>query len=146
MPIGNPSQCNVAMQVTRPGGQLWKQCKWRHLMTKCWTNASCATWWPNLQLMQVAPPVEQICNHCKYLHVVANIWKQWTRLHMAKLSSCKWQVAPSSGLAVALSWFIEPDSAKKSLLWFKLCNQRSLALSSSAIFANGNTLSWSCLN
>ena len=66
-------------------------------MTKCWTNAFCATWWPNLQLMQVAPPVEQICNHCKYLHVVANIWKQWMRLHMAKLSSCKWQVAPSSG-------------------------------------------------
>ena len=25
---------NVAMHVTQPGGQLWKQCKWRHLMTK----------------------------------------------------------------------------------------------------------------
>ena len=94
------------MQVTRPGGQLWKQCKWRHLMTKCWTNASCATWWPNLQLMQVAPPVEQICNHCKYLHVVANIWKQWMRLHMAKLFSCKWQVAPSSGqICNQFKWF-----------------------------------------
>ena len=21
--------CNVAIQVTQPGGQLWKQCKWR---------------------------------------------------------------------------------------------------------------------
>ena len=28
-------QGNVAIQVTRPGGQLWKQCKWRHLTTKC---------------------------------------------------------------------------------------------------------------
>ena len=27
-------QGNVAMQVTRPDGQLWKQCKWHHLMTK----------------------------------------------------------------------------------------------------------------
>ena len=27
-------QGNVAMQVTQPGEQLWKQCKWRHLMTK----------------------------------------------------------------------------------------------------------------
>ena len=26
-------QGNVAMQVTQPGGQLCKQCKWRHLMT-----------------------------------------------------------------------------------------------------------------
>ena len=25
---------NVATQVTQPGGQLCKQCKWRHLMTK----------------------------------------------------------------------------------------------------------------
>ena len=24
--IGNPRQCNVAMQ---PGGQIWNQCKWR---------------------------------------------------------------------------------------------------------------------
>ena len=35
-------QGNVAMQVMRPGGQLWKQFKWRHLMTKFWTNACCA--------------------------------------------------------------------------------------------------------
>ena len=27
-------QGNVAMQVTQPGGQLGKQCKWRHLMAK----------------------------------------------------------------------------------------------------------------
>ena len=27
-------QGNVAMQVTQPGGQLWNQCKWYHLMTK----------------------------------------------------------------------------------------------------------------
>ena len=27
-------QGNMAMQVAQPGGQLWKQCKWRHLMTK----------------------------------------------------------------------------------------------------------------
>ena len=27
-------QGNVAMQETQPGGQFWKQCKLRHLMTK----------------------------------------------------------------------------------------------------------------
>ena len=37
-------QGNVALQVMHPGGQLWNQCKWRHLMTKFWINASCATW------------------------------------------------------------------------------------------------------
>ena len=32
-PIGNRAiQGNVATQVTQPGGQLCKQCKWRHLM------------------------------------------------------------------------------------------------------------------
>ena len=42
-----------------------KQCKWCHLMTKCWMNASGATWWPNFQLMQVASPFGQNCNWCK---------------------------------------------------------------------------------
>ena len=67
-------QGNVAIQVTQPGGQLCKLCKWRHLMTKSWTNpscAKCATWWPNLQLMQVAPSSGQICNKCKWRHLVA---------------------------------------------------------------------------
>ena len=50
-------QSNVAMQVTQSGGQLWKQCKWRQLITKFWG--------PNLQLMQVVPPGGQICNQCK---------------------------------------------------------------------------------
>ena len=46
-------QGNVAMHVTLPGGQLWNQCKWRHVVAKFGTNASGAIWWPNLQLMQV---------------------------------------------------------------------------------------------
>ena len=50
-------QGNVAMQVARPGSQLWKQCKWRHLINKFSTNPSCAKfatnasgaiWWANL--------------------------------------------------------------------------------------------------
>ena len=55
-------QGNVTMQVMQPGGQVWKQCKWRHLMTKFWTNPSCAVWWPNMQLIQVVPSGGQICN------------------------------------------------------------------------------------
>ena len=55
-------QGKLATQVTQPGGQLCKQCKWRHLMTNCWTNPSCATWWPNLQLIQVVPSGGQIYN------------------------------------------------------------------------------------
>ena len=33
-------QGNVAMQVMQSGGQLWKQCKWRHLVANIATNAS----------------------------------------------------------------------------------------------------------
>ena len=47
-------QGNVALQVMQPGGQLWKQCKWRRLMT----NASCATL------------DGQTCNRYKWLHLV----------------------------------------------------------------------------
>ena len=35
-------QGNVAMHVTLPGGQLWNQCKWCHLVAK-------------LEIMQVSP-------------------------------------------------------------------------------------------
>ena len=38
-------QGNVAMHVTLPGGQLWKQCKWCHLVAKFATNSSDAIWW-----------------------------------------------------------------------------------------------------
>ena len=55
-------QGNVAMHVTLPGGQLWNQCKWCHLVAKFATNASGAIWWPNLQPMQDAPSGGQILN------------------------------------------------------------------------------------
>ena len=42
--VNRAIQGNVAMQVTQPGGQLWKQSKLCHMLAK---------WWPNLQLMQV---------------------------------------------------------------------------------------------
>ena len=38
------------------------------------TNASCATWWPNLQLMQVAPPGDQFRNQFKWCQVMVE-WK-----------------------------------------------------------------------
>ena len=43
-------QGNVAMHVTLPGGQLWNQCKWCHLVAKFANNASGTIWWLNLQL------------------------------------------------------------------------------------------------
>ena len=55
-------QGNVAMHVMLPGGQLWNQCKWchlvakfaanarRHLVANIGTNVSVAIWWLNLQL------------------------------------------------------------------------------------------------
>ena len=43
-------QGNVATQVTQPGGELWKQCKWRHLVAIFGTYTSGAIWWPNLQM------------------------------------------------------------------------------------------------
>ena len=51
-----------SMQVVPSGGQIFNQCKWRHLVAKIGTNASGAIWWPNLQLMQVAPSGGQIWN------------------------------------------------------------------------------------
>ena len=62
--VNRAIQGNVATQVTQPGGQLCKQCKWCHLMTKFWTNPNCAICWPNLQLLQVVPSGGQICNCC----------------------------------------------------------------------------------
>ena len=58
----NPWQCgNVcdvtwwptleSMQVVPSGGQIRKQCKWRHLVAKFATNLIGAIWWPNLLLM-----------------------------------------------------------------------------------------------
>jgi len=37
--VNRTIQGNVAMQVTQPGGQLWNQYKWSHLMTKFETKA-----------------------------------------------------------------------------------------------------------
>jgi len=53
------------MQVGPSGGQIWNQCKWRHLVDNFVTNASGAIWWTILQLMQIAPSGGQICNYCK---------------------------------------------------------------------------------
>ena len=67
--------------------------QWCNPISKFWTNANyggpiwnCGPfWWPNLQSVQVAPSGGQNCN-------------QWMRHHMvAKFSTCKRQVAPSSG-------------------------------------------------
>ena len=69
--------------------------KWRYLMTKFWTNTSCAICWLK-QIMQVAPSGGQICNLCKRPYLVAKfainasgaIW--WPHLQLM-------QVAPSGG-------------------------------------------------
>ena len=51
------------MQVVPYGGQIFNQCKWRHLIAKFGTNASgakigtnanCNTCWPNLEQILVA--------------------------------------------------------------------------------------------
>ena len=48
------------MQMVLSGGQIRKQCKWRHLVAKFATKVSGAMWWPNLELMQVAPSGGQL--------------------------------------------------------------------------------------
>ena len=40
-------------------------------MAQYTTDASSATWWPNLQPVQVAPPSGKICNWCKSYHLLA---------------------------------------------------------------------------
>ena len=65
-------QCGNLIDATcRPGSQLWKQCKWRHLVAKYATNASGAIWWPNCQLIQMASSGGQLYNFCKWRHLVA---------------------------------------------------------------------------
>ena len=39
-------------------------------MTKFWTNASAAIWWPNFELMQVVPFGDQIWNECMWRDLV----------------------------------------------------------------------------
>ena len=65
-------------------------------MTMFCTNASGATWWPNLQLMQVAPPGGQICNRCNKRLLVTSFlinasgatW--WPNLQIMKMkTSCR---------------------------------------------------------
>ena len=51
------------MQVAPSDDQMGNECKWRDLVTKFWTDASGAIWWPNLKLMQ-------ICNQGKWRHLV----------------------------------------------------------------------------
>ena len=34
---------NMGMQVAPPNGQLFNQCKWRHMVVKFWSNTSGAT-------------------------------------------------------------------------------------------------------
>ena len=42
-------------------------------MTKFWSNASGAIWWPNFELMQVAPFGDQIWNECKWRDLVTKL-------------------------------------------------------------------------
>ena len=81
-------QCQCTLQYLQSKA-MW-QCKWRHLMTKFWTNQSIATRWPNLPLMQVAPPGDQ------YLQTMDEAWEI--------LQKCqpKRQVLPISIYAVLL--------------------------------------------
>ena len=64
-------QGDVVTQCTQPGGQLCKQCKRRHLMTKFYINPSFDTLWSNMQIIQVAPSGGQIRNICMWCHLVA---------------------------------------------------------------------------
>ena len=73
------------MQVAPPDDQGLNQCKLCHLVAQFASDACCSFRWPNLQSVQVAPPDGQnlqIMNEASY---------------GGKLSTCKWQVAPSSG-------------------------------------------------
>ena len=57
MPIGH------SMEFPRQGKAYSKEIQiWFHLEVKFATDASSATWWPNLQSVQVAPSGDQICN------------------------------------------------------------------------------------
>ena len=84
---------NLAMQVAAPDGQIWIQCKWRHLMVKFATNVSGATWWPNLTFKQLVPLNGLICNQCRCRHLEGKICEQFKWCHMmAKFASgAMWQ-------------------------------------------------------
>ena len=78
-------------KVMKATGQSWIiilliwQCKWCHLVAKCVTHASNATWWPSLQLMQVVPS-GVICNQSKCFFASRNVLKLCFGLVMVNLS------------------------------------------------------------
>ena len=82
------------------------------------SNASIASWWPNLQLMQVAPSGGQICNYCKWRHLVD---KFTTNARGVMLLLNLIQVTESiSGSVVPLAMFFNsrPSFADSSeLIW-----------------------------
>jgi hypothetical protein len=55
------------MQLAASGGQIWNQCKWRHLVDSFVTNSSGAIRWPTLQLAQVVSSGGQICKRQHFM-------------------------------------------------------------------------------
>ena len=54
-----------SMQVVPLHDQIFKQCRWCHLVAQFVTDARCATWWLNLQSVQVVPTGDHIYKHCQ---------------------------------------------------------------------------------
>ena len=63
-------------------GQIYNQCKERHLVAKFTINASSAIWWPNLKLMQVAPSETWIIHTFKQ-----NPWRSFYSINIARIAN-----------------------------------------------------------
>ena len=82
------------------------------------SNASIASWWPNLQLMQVAPSGGQIYYLCKWGHLVV---KFVTNASGAMLLPNLIQVTESiSGSVVPLAMFFSLCTLGKLMLYLCL--------------------------
>ena len=84
------------------------------------TNANCAIWWSNLELMQVAPPVGQIWNQFWWHHLVVKFW--------TNTSGTTYNWPNLEPMQVALYLAGEITQVKESIPWVRCASGNVLDL------------------
>ena len=97
-------------------------------MDNCATNANCAIWWSNLELMQVAPPVDQIWNQFWWHHMVVKFW--------TNTSGTTYNWPNLEPMQVALYLAGEITQVKESIPWVRCASGNVSSYGPMAIWPN----------
>ena len=95
-------------------------------MDNCATNANCAIWWSNLELMQVAPPVGQIWNQFWWHHLVVKFW--------TNTSGTTYNWPNLEPMQVALYLAGEITQVNEAIPWVRCASGNVFKVSSDIIF------------